>query len=117
MRHLYRILTLAAVGGFVAMGGITANPSTAEAGRIGRSFVKSVAVGSAARSVSRAAHARGSEEEKAETRKVDFEARAREARAKLAAESSGAASAVVPVSAAAVVPVEERKAVCVAGCY
>ena len=120
MRRILKLLAMPALGGLVLLSGLTVAPDTADARRLGRSVAKSVAVGSAARAVTRSSYARDREDDQetsGNVKVVDHEARAREAKEKLAAEAAASTPFFVPAVSASALPVEERKAVCVAGCY
>ena len=120
MRHTLSSFGLAALAGLIATAGLTAAPQTAEAGRLGRAVGTAVVVG-AAKSTTRRAIAsdrRNDRDENSEgdVKAVDYEARTREAQAKLAAERQATPPSEAPLPAAA--PIETRnKVVCVAGCY
>lgn len=120
MRRTLSSLGLAALAGLVATAGLTVAPQTAEAGRLGRAVGTAVVVG-AAKSTTRRAIAsdrrQGRDEDSdGEVKAIDYEARTREAQAKLAAERQATPPIEAPLPATA--PIEARnKVVCVAGCY
>lgn len=123
MNLFTKLLAMPAVGALVFLSGMTAMSDTADARRLGRGFATGVAVGATKAAVR---SSRASERESREDREdgdsgvskvVDHEARARDARAKLEAEAAGQAPVLAPLASANPLPVEARKAVCIAGCY
>jgi hypothetical protein len=114
-----KLFAMPALGGLVFLGGLIVSVDTADAKRLGRGFTAGVAVGAskAANRSSRASERESREDGPGGMKTVDHEARAREAKAKLEAEAAGETPLLAPVASANPLPVEARKAVCVAGCY
>lgn len=119
MNLFTKLLALPALGGLVFIGGVTVSADTAEAKRLGRGFAVGVAVGASKSAVrsSRASERESREDGSDGIKVVDHEARARDAKAKLEAEAAGEAPVLAPLASANPLPIESRKAVCVAGCY
>ncbi len=123
MNLFTKLIAMPAAGALVFLSGLTVAPDTADAKRFGRGFATGVAVGASKAAIrSSRASERESREERQDrdggvSKVVDHEARARDVKAKLEAEAAGEAPALAPVASANPLPVEARKAVCIAGCY
>lgn len=126
MNLFAKLVALPAAGALVFLSGMTVMSDTADARGLGRGFATGVAVGASKAAIR---SSRASERESRASREnredgdsgvgkvVDHEARARDARAKLEAEAASQAPVLAPLASANPLPVESRKAVCIAGCY
>lgn len=124
--RILKMLALPGLGFLALLAGLTFTPDAAEAGKITRAVGKAATKAAVKSAVRPARKDRGRDEAEEDdeevvgaTKKVDHEARVREAQAKLAAEGEDGAvvAAVTPVSTGnSAQQGDETKVVCVAGC-